>query len=246
MGLVPSSKERPPAPGSGQWGAQVLAPVSWAPLYPDLPTGRMRPCGVSGPRRSPVSAANSGLEGGRLFLLLPGPRAARKDSLGCRAGPPAGTEQLRTQGSGGRPSSPPTPDPRRAGCLLLPPPGGAPGPRPTAGRSHGAAVPSSGPCGHVPARCQLTAEGFAPHCHPRCLPAAPGSRPTPQTAFSSGALWAPRWHERRKEQPRGLEAGRGRWQGGREEGEGEQNGGWGRGMGTQGKRDVVRGETQKK
>ena len=53
-------------------------------------------------------------------------------------------------------------------------------------------------------RCQLTAEGSAPRRHSHCLPAAPGSRPTPQTAFSSGVLWEPRWQERRKEQPRGL------------------------------------------
>lgn len=57
---------------------------------------------------------------------------------------------------------------------------------------------------HIPSWCQLTAEGFAPHCRPHRLPAAPGSRPTPQTAFSSGALWEPRWQERRKEQWRGL------------------------------------------
>lgn len=67
--------------------------------------------------------------------------------------------------------------------------------------------PASGPWGHAPSQCQLTARELA-RCH-RCphLPAAPGSHPTPQTAFSSGALW--QMAERRKD-PRGFSSESGR------------------------------------
>lgn len=80
---------------------------------------------------------------------------------------------------------------------------GPPGPRGRGCRA-GAAVPGPQGSGATHPRRQLTAEGSARHRRPHCLPAAPGSRPTPQTAFSSGVLWEPRWQERRKEQPRGL------------------------------------------
>lgn len=69
--------------------------------------------------------------------------------------------------------------------------------------------------GHVPAQCVGPAEDSAPRSHFHCLPAAPGSRPTPQTAFSSGALQGAQMagEEKRTEQPGGLG---GREGGGRE------------------------------
>lgn len=133
-------------------------------------------------------------------------------------------------GSGLRPLSPLTLGRGRVGALFPRPPSRCcpPPPQPMwqEHRSRSGCPQSPGPWSHVPSRCQLAAEGFAPHCHFHCLPAAPGSRPTSQTAFSSGALWEPRWQERRKEQPRGLGGGK-REPEGRERERGEQNGGRG-------------------
>lgn len=161
-----------------------------------------------------------------LFLLLPAPRATRRDFLKWPRRPALCPMRARS-----RRLQPGMPGSGRSTAAFVPSDlGGAEGGAacrcrhpttqrpplplpPPAARRAGSAGPerlsrSPGPCSLVPSRRQLTAEGAALHRRSRCLPAAPGSRPTPQTAFSSGALWEPRWQERRKEQPRGLEAGK--------------------------------------
>lgn len=154
----------------------------------------------------------AGLDSGLGGLPTSGPCAAARDAPAwwCPACSPG--LQCRVQGRRGqcpgcpgcelRPSSPLALD---RGSVGLPP--RHPSPHGRGCGSRRGCAPSPGPRRTYPRR-QLTAEGSAPRRRPHCLPAAPGSRPTPQTAFSSGALWEPRWQERRKEQPTGLGGGK--------------------------------------
>lgn len=99
--------------------------------------------------------------------------------------------------------------------------------------------------GHVPARCPGPAEDSAPRSHFHCLPAAPGSRPTPQTAFSSGALQGAQMagEKRTENSQEGWEAvGRqGGWGTGKEAPEkGDRRGGEGTQVGKEGQAEKSR------
>lgn len=185
---MPESRPLSPhSPGVGTGEAGLLAPCAAVPkslfltwLLPCTPT-------LPAPLRSSVSAT----EQVRSPCLLERVTGETQDAWAVGQWPeaflipsPPTLDQCRA----GLPAAPrPTPQPTRWGVQKLERLSGSPGPQ-----------------SHAPSQRQLTAEGSAPRCRCHCLPAAPGSRPTPQTAFSSGALWEPRWQERRKEQPRGL------------------------------------------